>query len=155
MVIVDAGRLIQMIFKDFMMTTMLMMMTMPLRPICSGGSQLQWRKQTDGRQVVAGRSIVGFLKPQKPQKCCHTETLVWHSVYMTDLLLEGGSSRGRDSRTENWSQSRSKTSLLSDFPPTNLLSLRSPLWVPCHTITTYELHRTNLELSFNVPGVLS
>ena len=38
---------------------------MPLRPICSGGSQLQWRKQTEGRPVVAGGSIIRQKKSHK------------------------------------------------------------------------------------------
>lgn len=132
-----------------MMTT-IVIMRMPLRPICSGGSQLQWRKQTDGRQVVAGRSIVGFLKPQKPQKYCHTDTSL--TLFRSLTCCWKAARVYRDSRTENWSWlSRSKTSL-SDFPPTKLLSPCSSLWVRFHT--TYELHRTNLELSLNVPGAL-
>lgn len=49
---------------------------MPLRPICSGGSQLQWRKQTEGRPVVAGGSIIRQKKkPQKP-----TKVMLWQRL---------------------------------------------------------------------------
>ena len=44
------------------MISMTMKKKMPLRPICSGGSQLQWRKQTAGRSLVAGGSVRPFRK---------------------------------------------------------------------------------------------